>query len=157
MTTAISSSDSPQRNLAELLRQALDQAPDAILLADVAGVIRYWNRGAERLFGFSTAEALGASLDLIIPERLRERHWQGYHRVMAGAPSRYGDDLLAVPALHQNGQQLSSEFSIVLLRDAADAPCAIAAILRDVSARHAREKNLRRKLTELEQQRGATR
>ena len=157
MTTAISSSDSPQRNLAELLRQALDQAPDAILLADVAGVIRYWNRGAERLFGFSAAEALGASLDLIIPERLRERHWQGYHRVMAGAPSRYGDDLLAVPALHQNGQQLSSEFSIVLLRDAADAPCAIAAILRDVSARHAREKNLRRKLTELEQQRGATR
>lgn len=157
MTTATSPPDNAQRNLADLLRQAIDQAPDAILLADVAGVIRYWNRGAERLFGFSTAEALGASLDLIIPERLRERHWQGYHRVMAGAPSRYCDDLLAVPALHQNGQQLSSEFSIVLLHDGAGAPCAIAAILRDVSARHAREKDLRRKLTELEQQLGATR
>ncbi len=98
-----------------LCEQILSQAPDAIMYADQEGIIQLWNHGAERIFGFSTKEALGKSLDLIIPEKLRERHWEGYHKTMATGITRYGTDLLAVPALHQDG---SKNFNGVLYRDA---------------------------------------
>jgi PAS domain S-box-containing protein len=125
-------------------------AADGIVYADAAGVIRFWNAGATRIFGYAAGEALGASLDLIIPERLRARHWQGYDEVMHGRESRYGEgDLLAVPALHKDGRQISVEFTIMPFRDAAGGLIGIAAILRDVSKRFEEMRVLRRELAAL--------
>ena len=135
---------------ASIYRAILEQAPDAILYADHDGIIRLWNQGAERIFGFSAAEALGRSLDLIIPEPQRQRHWDGYRQTMATGTTRYGTALLAVPALHCSGDRISTEFSIIMLRDQDGKPCGVAAILRDVSERHAREKALRDRLAALE-------
>lgn len=134
----------------EICRQIVELTPDAILFADREGLIRVWNAGAERIFGFSQAEALGQSLDLIIPEKLRARHWEGYHRVMAGGETHYGSKLLAVPALRQDGGQLSSEFSIVLLRDPAGQILGVAAIMRDISERWQQEKALKARIAALE-------
>ena len=130
-------------------QQIVSFAPDAILFSDNEGIIRLWNRGAEMIFGFSAAEAIGQSLNLIIPERLREVHWQGYHRVMATGETRYGKDLLAVPALHKDGHQLSCEFSIVMLKDAQGKVLGIASIMRDVTERWQREKDLKQQLAAL--------
>lgn len=137
----------------DLYRGILENAPDAILFADREGLIRMWNAGAERIFGFSQAQALGQSLDLIIPQKLQARHWEGYHRVMATGESHYGSKLLAVPALRQDGGQLSSEFSIVMLRDPAGQVLGVAAIMRDVSERFAQEKALKARVTALEAER----
>lgn len=137
----------------EIYRQIIEQAPDAILFADRQGLIRIWNAAATALFGYSEAQALGQSLDLIIPEKLRARHWEGYHRVMATGETHYGSKMLAVPALRQNGSQLSSEFSIVMLRDAAGQVLGVAAIMRDVSERFAQEKALKARVAALEAER----
>jgi PAS domain S-box-containing protein len=81
-----------------LARAVLSTKSDALIAADKKGVITFWNPGATRIFGFSEAEAIGQSLDIIIPERLRQRHWDGYDKTMATGESRYGEsDLLAVP------------------------------------------------------------
>jgi PAS domain S-box-containing protein len=122
---------------------------DAIVAADRDGIIRFWNPGAERLFGHSTDEALGRSLDLIIPVRLRERHWQGFGRVMETGRSRYGEsDVLAVPALRKDGATISVEFTVVPLRDEAGRLIALAALLRDVTKRFEETRELKRKLAE---------
>jgi len=120
------------------------------MFADRDGIIRLWNQGAERIFGCSTEQAIGQSLDLIIPEKLRERHWEGYHKTMATGETRYGTEMLAVPALHHNGSRISTEFSIVLLRDDDDKPLGVAAIMRDITERRSQEKELRDRLAELE-------
>jgi PAS domain S-box-containing protein len=133
-----------------LSKQILNLAPDAILFADREGIIRLWNQGAERIFGCTAEEAIGQSLDLIIPEKLRKRHWDGYHKTMETGETRYGIDLLAVPAMHQNGSRLSTEFSIVMLNDDDGKPIGIAAILRDVTERHQKEKMLLDRLADLE-------
>jgi PAS domain S-box-containing protein len=130
--------------------QIVSRAPDAILYADRAGIIRIWNQGAERIFGFSAAEAIGQSLDLIIPERHRQRHWEGYHQTMASGVTKYGTKMLAVPALHCSNAQLNTEFSIVMLKDEQGQPQGVAAIMRDISARRAEEKALRDRLAALE-------
>lgn len=123
------------------------QAPDAILAADAAGIIRLWNRGAERIFGVTAAAALGQSLDLIIPEKLRARHWEGWGRVMRTGESRYGEsEMLRVPALRGDGSRFSAEFSIVMLTDANGKVAGVAAILRDVSEQREREKRLQEQL-----------
>lgn len=128
----------------------IEAAADAIVYADAAGAIRFWNAGAARIFGHTAGDALGASLDLIIPERLRPRHWQGYDQVMRGRESRYGEgDLLAVPALHKDGRQISVEFTILPFRDAAGELIGIAAMLRDVTKRFEEMRGLRRELAAL--------
>ena len=130
--------------------------PEAIIYADAEGRIRFWNAAASRIFGFAEEEALGASLDLIIPERLRGRHWQGFDEVMHGRASRYGEgDLLAVPARHKDGHQISVEFTILPFRDDAGALLGIAAFLRDVTARFEEMRALRRELATLKAQDGA--
>jgi PAS domain S-box-containing protein len=129
------------------LAQALLQSmSDAIIASDSAGTITFWNPGAERIFGFSGSEAIGQSLDLIIPERLRARHWAGYTQVMGTGESRYGHGaLLSVPALRKDGTRLSIEFTIVPLKDEAGAMIGMAAILRDVTARFEEMRALRQK------------
>lgn len=134
-------------DLPALFETLVQNAPDAIVYADAEGVIRFWNRGAERIFGFSAAEAVGRSLDIIIPENLRARHWQGYREVMKSGTSRYGaGDLLAVPGLHKDGRRVSLEFTIVPVRGADGRLAGIAAILRDVTKRFEEMKELRRRL-----------
>ena len=124
--------------------------PDAVVYADAQGRIRFWNAAATRLFGFGEAEALGMSLDLIIPERLRPRHWQGYDEVMQGRQSRYAEGaLLAVPATHKDGRQISVEFTILPFHDTAGALIGIAAVMRDVTARFEETRALRRELAAL--------
>jgi PAS domain S-box-containing protein len=132
-----------ESKLAQALLQSMS---DAIVASDSAGRITFWNPGAERIFGFSRAEAIGQSLDLVIPERLRERHWTGYTQVMRTGESRYGHgDLLSVPALHKDGARLSIEFTIVPLKDDAGAMTGMAAILRDVTARFEEMRALRQR------------
>lgn len=132
-----------------LTRLAAD-CPDAIVYANIAGSICFWNAAATRIFGFSEQEALGERLELIIPERLRGRHWQGYDHIMGGAESRYAAGaLLAVPALHKNGRQISVEFTILPLRDSAGALIGIAAFPRDATARFEEIRALRRELAAL--------
>jgi PAS domain S-box-containing protein len=134
--------------LERLGRAVLGSASDAIVLADREGVIRFWNPGAERVFGFAAAEALGRSLDLIIPEPQRARHWAGFQRVMETGESRYGEgDVLAVPGLRKDGTRISIEFTIVLLRSPEDGrPDGMAAVLRDVTPRFQELRALRREL-----------
>ena len=130
-------------------RTLVEHAPDAVVYADDAGVIRFWNDGAARIFGFTAAEAVGQSLDLIIPENLRARHWQGYAQTMKTGESRYGEgDILAVPALRKDGTRISVEFTIVPWRDEGGRMAGIAAILRDVTQRFEEMKALRRRLAE---------
>ena len=114
------------------------------------GVIRLWNRGAERIFGRSAAETVGGSMDFIIPEKLRARHWEGYFRTMETGATKYGADTLNVPALTAGGNRISIEFTVVLLRDAGGVPSGVAAIIRDVTARREKELDLRGRLAELE-------
>jgi PAS domain S-box-containing protein len=122
---------------------------EAVIAADQEGIVCFWNPGAERLFGYSCAEAVGRSLDLIIPERLRRRHWDGYRRVMATGESRYGDgDLLAVPALRQDGATISVEFTIAPLRSEGRL-IGLVAIVRDVTKRFEEMRALKRKLAEI--------
>jgi PAS domain S-box-containing protein len=124
----------------------LHSMSDAIIASDSDGRITFWNPGAERIFGFSRAEAMGRSLDLIIPERLRARHWAGYNEVMRTGESRYGHgDLLSVPALRRDGTRLSIEFTIVPLKDETGAMTGMAAILRDVTARFEEMRALRQR------------
>lgn len=137
-----------------LVRRIVEEMPEAVIFADRQGAIRLWNRGAEAMFGYSTDEALGRSLDLIIPERLRARHWDGYRQVMATGVSSYGQRLLAVPAMRKDGQRISIEFSIALLKDERGEVAGAAAIVRDVTARWQAEREMRRRLTALEAQPG---
>ncbi|HEY1545774.1 MAG TPA: PAS domain-containing protein [Xanthobacteraceae bacterium] len=134
----------------DLVAKAILSAPsDAIVAADRDGIIRLWNPGATRIFGFTESQALGQSLDLIIPERLRQRHWNGYRRTMETGESRYGaGELLSVPATRRDGATVSIEFTIVMLRDGAGRMTGIVAVMRDASARFEEMRSLRRKLTE---------
>jgi len=137
----------------DLLTRLVRDCPDAVIYAECGGRIRFWNQGATRIFGYGDREALGASLDLIIPDRLRARHWQGYDEVMKGRESRYGEgDLLAVPARHRDGRQISVEFTILPLRDATGAILGIAAYLRDATERFEEVRALRRELAALKAQ-----
>ena len=133
-----------------LCQQIVDHAQDAMIFADGDGVIRLWNAGAEAIFGYRAEEAVGRTLDLIIPAHLRARHWAGYRQVMATGVTRYSREVLAVPALRQDGTRLSLEFTIILLRDAAGELLGPAAIIRDVTARWQRDTALKKRLAALE-------
>jgi len=135
-----------------LSRQIVNKAADAIIFADTEGAIRLWNAGAEAIFGYPSAEALGQSLDLIVPEKLRERHWEGYRKVMATGKTKYGKGTLAVPAITKGDNRISIEFTIVLVTNDSGEPLGTAAIIRDVSERFMKEKELKKRLAELEEQ-----
>jgi len=131
----------------DVARALLSGLADAIVACDRDGIIRFWNPGAARVFGFSAEEAVGRPLDIIIPERLRARHWDGYRAMMTSGQSRYaGGDTLSVPALRKDGAQISVEFTLVALRDTTGAVSGLAAVMRDVTARFEEMKALRRQL-----------
>jgi PAS domain S-box-containing protein len=127
----------------------LNSASDAIVATDRDGRIIFWNPGAERMFGFTAAEAAGQSLDLIIPENLRARHWTGYRHTMETGTSRYGHgDLLSVPGLAKDGRRVSVEFTIVLLRNAQQEVSGTVAVMRDVTKRFEEIRELKRRLAQ---------
>ncbi len=126
-----------------LARAVVRETPEAIVACDPNGIIALWNGGAERIFGYPAAEALGRSLDLIIPEKQRSRHWAGYDKTMATGETKYGDTLLKVPAAHRDGRRLSIEFSVALLRDAQGKVAGIAAVIRDSTESWAADRELR--------------
>ena len=137
--------DVPVDQLAELVVRLAD----AVIIAEADGTIAFWNEAAARLFGFTADEAVGKTLDLIIPERLRQRHWEGFRSVMATGQTSYGDRLLEVPALHADGRRLSIAFTVTLLHGDDGAPRAIAALVRDDTQRFVERKRLRDELAEL--------
>lgn len=134
------------------LKQLVEAVGDAIVAADASGAISLWNPAAERMFGFTESEALGQSLDIIIPQRQQQRHWDGYHQTMATGKTRYGNDVLRVPAVHKDGHTLSIAFTVALLHTPDSKVSAIVAVIRDETSRFAEERNLKKRLTELEMQ-----
>lgn len=126
--------------MADLFRALVETTPDGVIVADREGSILLWNAAAQRIFGYPADVALGSSLDLIIPDRQRARHWEGYARVMATGATDYGNRLLAVPALRADGTRISIEFSLALIRSESGEPTAVAAIVRDVTERWERER-----------------
>jgi PAS domain S-box-containing protein len=133
-----------------IYRQIIENSQDAILFADRNGIIEIWNFGAEEIFGYTKEQARGKSLDLIIPEKLRQRHWEGYHTVMKTGETRYGKELLKVPAIRKDGTRLSVEFTIMLIRDPREEIVGIAAIIRDVTERWMQEREMKQKIKLLE-------
>jgi PAS domain S-box-containing protein len=132
-----------------LVDALLATASDAIIATDRTGIINFWNPGAVRIFGFAADEAIGRSLDLIIPDNLRARHWTGFNSVMETGESHYGHgDLLSVPALTKGGQRISVEFTIVMLKDEQNLPIGTGAILRDVTRQFEENRKLKRQLAE---------
>lgn len=129
----------------------------AVIVADPDGVIRFWNPAAEQIFGYSRSEAVGETLDILIPDKLRARHWDGYHRVMQSGHTDYGGRTLAVPAIRRDGTRISVEFTVTLLRDPGGALCAIGAVLRDVSSSWEEQRALHRRIGELERELAALR
>ena len=125
-------------------------AGDAIVAAGADGGIVVWNPAAERIFGYTEREAVGRSLDLIIPERFRQRHWDGYRETMRTGHTKYGTDVLRVPAVHKDGRTLSIAFTVTLMHAPDTGARVIAAIIRDETTRWNEERELRRRLAELE-------
>jgi len=137
-------------------KRIVREAADAIVVAGADGTIQLWNPGAERLFGFAEAEALGQSLDLIVPEKQRARHWEGYHTVMRTGQTHYGDQVLRVPALKKDGSRLSIAFTVGLLKGTGGQVEGIFAIMRDDTENFTTQKTLRDRVRELEQALEAT-
>ena len=137
-------------NISAVVAEALlSGRADAIIAADRAGLIRVWNPGAERLFGYARQEALEQSLNLIIPERLRQRHWDGYNRVIQTGHSRYAEgELLSVPAIRKDGSTISVEFTITPIKDETGKLIGMAAVMRDVTKQFQEMRELKRRLDE---------
>ena len=133
-------------------KQLVASIGDAVIVADANGVIVLWNAGAERMFGHAEAEALGKTLDIITPERLRQRHWEGYDKSMATGTTKYGNDLLRVPAIHKDGRTMSIAFTVAMLFEADGKVGSIVAIIRDETIRFNEDRALRKRVTELEAQ-----
>ncbi len=140
-----------QPDTARILKQIFDGSSDGIIFADGEGKIRLWNGGAGRIFGYTESEALGSTLDLIVPERFREKHWEGYRRVMETGETQYGDRLLSVPGIRKDGGRVSLEFTVALIMSDDGGVEGVAAIVRDVTEGWLRERDLRQKVGELEQ------
>ncbi len=133
-------------------KQLVEAIGDAIVAADANGIITLWNPAAQRMFGYTESEALGQSLDIIIPQRQQQRHWDGYHKTMATGQTKYGNDVLRVPAVHKDGHTLSIAFTVALLRSPDQKVSAIVAVIRDETSRYTEERSLCKRLTELESQ-----
>lgn len=135
-------------DVGEIASGLLGSAPDGILYTDRDGIIRFWNTGCERIFGFSAEEAVGRPLHIIIPESLRARHTRGHSETMRTGKTKYGaGDLLAVPALRKDGSRISVEFSITPYRGPDGSIVGMAAIMRDVTRRFEEMRALRKAIS----------
>jgi len=132
------------------LHQLVESVGDAIIVADAHENIILWNPGATRIFGYSEAEALGKTLDLIVPERQRSKHNEGYSKSMETGTTRYGTSLLKVPAKHKNGSTISIAFTVGMLFDETQKASGVVAIIRDETERFAEDRALKKRISELE-------
>jgi PAS domain S-box-containing protein len=133
-------------------RQLLEQAPDAVIYADTAGVVRYWNAGAERIFGHTAAKAIGQRLDFVVPEQFREAHWTGFDRAIADGDTKYRGQALPTRAERADGTTIYVELSFAILQDASGATKGALACARDITERFEHDRTSRRRLRELEQE-----
>jgi PAS domain S-box-containing protein len=131
-------------------QQLLQALGDGVIVCNAQGDITFWNAAATRIFGFTESEAIGQSLDLIVPQRQRQRHWDGYHKTMATGETRYGADVLRVPAVHKDDKPLSIAFTVALLHGPDGEVSAIVALVRDETERWSEERKLRARLAQLE-------
>ena len=143
----------PERTESRLSDAIVAQVSEAIIFADRDGLIRLWNRGAELLFGFAAADVIGASLDIIIPERLRQAHWEGFRRAVASGDTRSGNRVRTTRAVHQSGGKLYVDLSFAVVKDDSGSVIGSVAVGREGTARHAADKALRERLAELERSR----
>ncbi|MGP1679021.1 MAG: PAS domain-containing protein [Burkholderiales bacterium] len=134
-----------------VFQAVVEQAPDAIIYADRAGAIRVWNRAAETVFGYVAAEVLGSSLDVIIPERLRRAHWEGFHRAIDSGQTKLGGRALVTRSVHKNGSKLYVELSFGLIRNGTGAIAGALALGRECTARHLADSALRARVAKLEE------
>ena len=132
------------------LHRLVESVGDAIVVADANEKIVLWNPAATRIFGYSEIEALGQTLDLIVPERQRQKHNEGYRHSMETGTTRYGTSLLKVPAKHKNGNTISIAFTVGMLFDAQNKANGVVAIIRDETARFAEERALKKRISDLE-------
>lgn len=127
----------------------LRSMPEALVFADLDGIIRRWNPGAESVFGFTAAEAIGQSLDLIIPERMRKAHWDGFQKAITRGGTLPGRTSMITRSLHKSGESIYVDMSFAMVKDQAGKMLGSMAVARDATARFTEEKNLRRQLAEL--------
>ena len=123
---------------------------DALIVSDVEGRVVVWNAAAERLFGWTEAEALGQRMDMIIPERLRKRHWEGYDKSMQTGETRYAHDVLRVPAVDKSGRSMSIAFTVFMLFGLDGKPSACGSVIRDETERFTQDRELRKRVADLE-------
>ena len=124
----------------ELSTLIVDQAPDAMIFAGPDGAIRLWNRAATTLFGYSSGEAVGQSLDLIIPERFRESHWRGFERALAEGATKYSGRALPTRSARKDGTTIYVELTFAILKNASGAAVGALAHARDITERFLRER-----------------
>jgi PAS domain S-box-containing protein len=123
--------------------------PEALIFSDLQGIIRIWNPGSENVFGFTAAEAIGQSLDLIIPERMRQAHWDGFNKAVARGGTLPGRTSMITRSLHKSGEQIYVDMSFAMVKNKAGEMLGSMAIARDATKRFTEEKNLRKQLAEL--------
>lgn len=121
----------------ELFRALVEQAPDVMIYADRSGTIRVWNRAAEHFFGYASAEVLGKSLEIIIPERFRNAHWSGYRMAMESGRTRYAGRVLTTRSVHKNGSRLYVNLTFGMVRNSAGAVIGALAIGRPLNGQPA--------------------
>ncbi len=131
-------------------RRIVEQTTDAVIFADREGLIRIWNRGAQAVFGFTGDEALGQSLDIIIPEELRKRHWEGYRAAVAAGKTKLGSRVLVTRGLHKDGSRLYVDLSFAVIVDASGHAEGALAVGRNVTERYLADRALRKRVAELE-------
>ena len=129
----------------------VEAAPDAVIFADSRGAIQIWNARAEQIFGYAAAEAVGRSLDLIIPERLRAAHWRAFDAALSSHRTRYEGRVLTTRAVHKDGRTLYVDLSFALIDDPAAAnPPGVLAIARDSTERYLEHKALLARVEQVE-------
>tara|TARA_R110001599_G_scaffold64023_2_gene178398 strand:+ start:11972 stop:12421 length:450 start_codon:yes stop_codon:yes gene_type:complete len=133
-----------------LSHQIVEQSPDAIIFADTDGVVRLWNGGAERIFGHTSADMIGHSMDIIIPEKLLQAHNNGFHHAMSSGEMKYVNKVLTTRAVHKDGSAMYVDMSFGMVRDADDKILGAMAIARDCTERYNAERAQRVRMTELE-------
>ena len=134
-----------------LFRTLLEECPDAVIYADREGAIQVWNAAAERIFGHAASDVVGRSLDVIIPERLRNAHWQGFRKALESGETQYSGRVLTTRSVHKNGNKLYVDLGFSLIRGGDGAVMGALATARDCTARYDAERALRARVSELEQ------